>query len=131
MPKLPYDPNLALHRRHLAQRIVLTLMTAGFMEEAVTERARYAQVRERVFYRSVDTSAGVRVQVWTSIEKDEVRQNGEDAIRVCAVYRNKQGQDRGIVSATRIHRVGTVDDICDRLLTRMREVYGKARRPNR
>lgn len=131
MPKLPYDPNLALHRRHLAQRVVLTLTTAGFMEEAVTERASHAQVRERVFYRSVDTAPGVRVQVWTSIEGDEIRAVGEDAIRVCAVYRNKEGQDRGIIAATRTHRVGAVDDICDRLLTRMREVYGKARRPNR
>lgn len=129
MSKLPYDPNLALHRRHLAQRLVQTLTTAGFMEEAVT--VRNAQIRERVFYRSVDTSPGIRVQVWTSIEGDEVREVGKDAIRICAVYRNKKGEDRGIVATTRTHRVGAVDDICDRLLTRMREVYGKARRPNR
>ena len=127
--KFPYDPNLPLHRRHLAQRVINVCLTAGFAEEAVT--VRKANVRERVFYRTVDDAPGIRVQVWTTVEGDEVRSSGTDAIRVCAVYRNKDGEDRGIVAATRTHRVGNVDDICERLLIRMREVYQKARRPNR
>lgn len=127
--KFPYDPSLALHRRHLAQRIVNVCLTAGFAEEAIT--VRKANVRERVFYRAVDGAPGIRIQVWTTVEGDEVRSSGADAIRVCAVYRNKKGEDRGIVAATRTHRVGTVDDICDRLLIRMRETYKKARRPTR
>lgn len=126
---LPYDPSSAIHRRHLAQRMLAMLATAGFIEEAVT--VRKAQIRERVFYRIVDDAPTVRVQVWTSIEGEEVRAVGEDAIRICAVYRNKSREDRGILKNTRVHRVGDVDDICNRLLTRMRETYKKARSPNR
>ena len=130
---LPYDPLIALHRRHLAQRILKVVLDADFLEEDPT--AKNSSIKERVFYRVVTNSPDIRVQVWTSVTGDgdaaTVREVGDDAIRVCAVYRSKKDQDRGIVSTTRIHRVGTVDAICDRLLTRMREVYGKAARPNR
>jgi len=126
--KIPYDPHLPSSRRHLAARVVQMCLNAGFFEEAPG-----GKTRERVFYRHVDGVPSVRVQVWTSVEGDgdaaETREVGEDAVRVCAVYRTRAGKDRGIISATRVHRVGTVDDICDRLLTRMREVYGRARRP--
>lgn len=126
---LPYDPTSAIHRKHLAQRVLALLATSGFIEEAVT--IRKAQIRERVFYRVVNEAPEIRVQVWTSIEGEEVRAVGEDAIRICAVYRNKQSEDKGILKNTRVHRVGDVDDICNRLLARMRETYKKARTPNR
>jgi hypothetical protein len=130
---LSYDPNIAMHRRVLAQHVLNVVLTAGFVEEDPT--SRNASIKERVFYRVVDGSPDVRIQVWTTIVNFDgdatVRDSGQDAIRVCAVYSTKGGLERGIVSATRIHRVGTIEAICDRLLTRMREVYRKAARPQR
>lgn len=130
---LTYDPNLAMHRRVLAQHILNVVLTAGFMEEDPT--GRNSLIKERVFYRGVDGVPNVRVQVWTTIvgfdDDATVRDSGKDAIRVCAVYSTKGGLERGIVSTTRIHRVGTIEAICERLLDRMREVYRKAARPKR
>lgn len=130
---LAYDPNLAMHRRVLAQHILNVVLTAGFMEEDPT--GRNAAIKERVFYRGCDDTPNVRIQVWTTItgfdDDATVRESGTDAIRVCAVYSTKKGLERGIVSTTRIHRTGTIEAICERLLTRMREVYRKAARPQR
>lgn len=128
---LTYDPRISMHRRVLAQHILKVVLTAGFMEEDPTNRN--ASIKERVFYRVCEDTPNVRIQVWTTIEgfDDEasVRESGTDALRVCAVYSASDGRERGIVSTTRIHRVGTLEAICERLLTRMREVYRKAARP--
>jgi len=133
MDGLDYDPNIAYHRRNLAQHILNVVLKAGFMEE--DPRGRNSLITERVFYRSVDDTPNVRVQVWTTIvgfdDEATVRDAGKDAIRVCAVYSSKGGLDRGIVSTTRIHRTGTIEAICERLLERMREVYRKAARPHK
>lgn len=124
---MDFDPALTPHRRLLAQRIESLLLGAGFTEEAVP-----SVVKERVFYRAVEGVAGVRVQVYTTIVGHgplaEVRVFGGEVIRVCAVYRTKLRFDRGILGDGRIHRRGTVEDICDRLLAEMRRTYGRARR---
>ena len=52
------------------------------------------------------------------------RECGDDAIRVCAVYTARDGQDRGIAAAEkRVNRVGEISAITDRLIERMREVW--------
>jgi hypothetical protein len=121
-----YDAAVTVHRKHLAQRLVLLMAESGFIEEYVADKG----TKERVFYRLVDGSPGVRVQVYTTIvgfgEASEVRLSGKDAIRVCAVYRTKSRADRGIVAVTRVHRTGTVEGICERTLSRMRDVYRSA-----
>jgi len=132
---MQYDPLSPTSRQHLATCILDVLAEAGFIEEWHEDAGDI--VKEKVFYRPVtmgDGSVveGVRVLVYTSIVGDEVRDKGKDAIRVAAVYHSKRtGQERGIIKETRIHRVGDTDAICDRLLKRMRKVFGKARRPNR
>lgn len=132
---MQYDPLSPVSRQHLAALILDVLATAGFIEEWHDDAGDI--VKERVFYRPVEMAdgtpvEGIRVLVYTSIVGDEVRDCGKDAIRVAAVYRSKRtGVERGIIKETRIHRVGDTDAICDRLLKRMRTVYGKARRPNR
>jgi hypothetical protein len=132
---MQYDPLSPGSRQHLATCILDVLQTADFIEEWHDDTGDI--VKERVFYRPVTMSdgtvvEGVRVLVYTSIVGDEVRDVGKDAIRVTAVYRSRRtGLERGIIKETRIHRVGDTDAICDRLLKRMRKVFGKARRPNR
>jgi hypothetical protein len=130
-----YDPQNASSRRHLAACVLQTVLDAGFVEEWHGED--HDPTKERVFYRPVEQADGtpvdgIRVLVYTSIVGEEVRTVGKDAIRVVAVYRSQRtDRERGIIKETRVHRVGDTDDICDRLLGRMRAVYGRARRPNR
>ena len=132
---MQYDPQSSGSRKHLATCIVDVLTTAGFVEEWHDDTGDIT--KERVFYRPVEMPNGtivdgIRVLVYTSIVIDEVRDVGKDAIRVAAVYRSpRTGRERGIIKETRIHRVGDTDAICDRLLKRMRKVFGKARRPAR
>jgi hypothetical protein len=127
MDSVEYNPVSTLHRHTLAEHLLKMLGEADFVEEAVSDKG----TKERVFYRVIPESAGVRVQVYTTIvgygDAAEVRVIGKDAIRVCAVYRSRREKsDRGVVSVTRVHRTGTMDAICARTLARMREVYTKA-----
>lgn len=128
---MEYNPADPMHRRELAQALVQRLTAAGFMEAAVARRG----IKERVFYRPIDNSPGMRVQVYTSIvgygPEATVRSVGNDAIRVCGIYRSNAGQDRGIVTATRVHRTGEIQAICDRTIERAREVWAAARRSTR
>lgn len=86
-----------------------------------------------MFSRPVESKPGVRILVYTSIvagaSGPEVRVSGTDAIRVCAVYRTKEGKDKGLTKATaRVHRVGQVSGIVGRTYVRMREVYALAKK---
>jgi len=49
--------------------------------------------------------------------------SGKDAIRVCALYRTKDGTERGVVSDKRVHRVGEIDAVCERVIDRMRKCW--------
>ena len=114
---MQYDPSSRESRRGLAEGIVARLAGHSFMEE-YDERSG-----EKVLYRP--HPGGVRIQVWTSIDRATglVRSVGDDAIRVCAVYRAKDGSDRGILKVTRVHRVGDVDAIVGRVVDRARSVW--------
>lgn len=116
---MSYDPTNPTDRRILAQAV-----------EALMERSLFLAVErpgtfEKVFCREVpDTNGKVRVLVYSSIENGEMRECGTDAIRVCAVYSARDGQERGIASAEkRVHRVGEISAVTDRLIERMREVW--------
>ncbi len=127
---MEYDPHDPGSRRHLAARIVQTLLDAGFYEEWHGDEGDIT--KERVFTRAVDGVDGIRISVFTSVVEEECRSAGKDAIRVCALYRSERlGTERGIVSETRVHRVGDVDAICKRMLERMRSVWSAAKRPHR
>lgn len=113
---MKYDPAFAPHRQFLAVELLCRLTEAGFTEEF------RSGTKERMFSRT--TPSGIRVVVFTSIVGTTMREAGDDAIRVCAVYKTKAGEDRGVGHADkRVNRVGVIKDIGDRMLNRMREVW--------
>ena len=114
-----YDPNSSTDRTILSGAILALMERSLFIEE---ERPG---TNERVFAREVPNTDGkIRVLIYTSIEGAMTRRCGKDAIRVCAVYTARDGRDRGIASAEkRVHRVGEISAITDRLIERMREVW--------
>lgn len=121
---MTYNPTVAADREALAQGLLKTLTTAGFVEEVQPAS------HERCFSRAVERDGkptGVRVQVWTSIVGDQVRSAGADAIRVDAVYEQRAGKTIGVYKTSRINRVGSMIDIETRMLTKMRIVYKEAR----
>jgi hypothetical protein len=131
---MTYDPENYEHRQILATEITRVLDQSGFVDE--TEQ--HPRTRERVYSRQVDRAPEIRVLVYTTIEGGAVRACAKDSIKVCAVYRTKDGQDRGIISAStdkvltgRVHRVGEIGAVVTRMLDRMRTVFGAARTPNR
>ena len=114
---MKYDPRDRQSRRDLAEGIIARLAHHQFVEEYDEGSG------ERVMYRP--HPHGVRVQVWTSVDRATglARDVGDDAIRVCAVYRAADGTDRGIIKTTRVNRVGDVDAIVDRVADRARTVW--------
>ena len=122
---MAYNPLISEHRRNLASAILKVMTEAGFTEEFSAN----PKTIERHFSRAVEVNnqpTKIKVQVWTSIVGTEVRQVDKDAIRVSAVYCS-QNKEQGIIKAIRVYRTGTIEDICQRLLGRMREVYSKAK----
>ena len=121
-----YNPESRSSRQELAVELLNKMSETGFAYELIPG------THEAVFSRPVDGKPGIRVLVYTSVEQGptgpETRGVGADAIRVCAVYRNKKGQDRGLAKAeARVNRVGQVEDIATRTHERMRSVWGIAR----
>lgn len=114
---MQYEPKNRSHRETLAQEILELMKYAKFEEE--TSKG------ERVFSRHIHPQ--LRVMVYTSIVGKEVREKDADALRVCGVYTNKKGEERGIVKSSRVYRTGQLEDILERLLKRMREVWRKSK----
>ena len=57
----------------------------------------------------------------------QVRGEGKDAIRVCATYRTKSGEQKGIVKSSRVNRTGNINEIVDRMVSRMRSTWKSAK----
>ena len=109
---MKYNHTNPTDRVELAKKIKETLLTAGFH--------KVPNAGEDVYERAHHKAEDIVVRVYTSVYRGEVRESGEDAIRVAAIYNG-----RGIAKATRINRTGDMEKITERLLERMREVYGK------
>ena len=104
------------------------LTAAGF-------RLVTASIGEEIYVRHHDRDSRYAVKVYSSIMRGagDVRDCGEDAIRVVAVhYTGSVGPNgewlhgdaaRGIYKATRVFRTGTVDGVLDRMIERAREAY--------
>ena len=128
-----YDPDIPMLRQLLALQILGKLEDAGFREEPITHPMDRPYMSERIYARHDGLPAGMKVQIFTTVIGDgdnvpiEVRASGTDAIRVCAVYVTKDGQTRGLSKETRINRTGNVEDICERMLTRMRKAWETCR----
>jgi len=123
-----YNPNSERHREALAGFVVMKLQKSGFSEDTSCERTK-----EMVFTRQVKPR--VTVKVFTSVMEMpngrlQIRAKDEDAIRVCGVYTTRSGEQRGIVRAqARVFRVGQLEEIPERMVTRMREVWVASNRP--
>ena len=131
-----YDPSIPILREMLGFSIINKLNECGF-EELENPRAALGLSRpdmaEKVFVRDVTDDGRMRVKVYTAVFGGidntplQARSEGKDAIRVCATYTSKNGNDRGIVKETRINRVGNIEDIVDRMYQRMRSAYKSAK----
>lgn len=115
-----YDPDLSILREMLAFSILNKLEECEFSEIENDETTK-----ERVFTRPLQDT-GISVRVYTTVVGQEVRGEGKDAIRVCAVYDTKDGGHKGIVKATRVHRTGNIDEIVNRMYDRMRTTWKAA-----
>ena len=129
-----YDPNFPMLRQMLALSIINKLEDAKFKNLKLSPkppryRRRGSSRQERVYERSIDPNGRLKVKVYTTViggTEDmplEVRHNGKDAIRVCGTYRMRNGKEHGIISERRVHRVGNIDEIVDRMIQRMRETW--------
>lgn len=112
---MAYDPNNHMHRTVLAQELGAMLVHAGFVK---LEGPLHA---EQVWcYQCI---GGTEILVYSSIVGQAVRGDGEDAIRVAAVYRRRDGAVRGLFKDTRVNRTGTTEKIVERTRERMRNAY--------
>jgi len=114
---MAYDPNSTADRTSLAGSLHSMLSAAGF--------ARLEGHGEDVYqYKCI---GGTEILVYSSIVSGMVRGDGEDAIRVCAVYRRKDGGVKGLFKDTRVNRTGEEAKIVDRTKDRMRNAYTAVR----
>lgn len=112
---MTYDPNDYVHRTQLATALNRMLSIAGFEALDGPEHA------EKVYrYKAI---GGTEILVYSSIVGTAVRGDGEDAIRVAAVYRRRDGEVRGLFKDTRVNRTGEIDRIVTRTHERMRNAY--------
>ena len=129
-----YDPNIPLLRQMLGLSILGRLDEAGITEEPPAPGVNDNVYAEKIFSRSVtrpdDNGRGyMKVMVYTTVVGDgdsvpyEVRGAGKDAIRVSGVYVTKDGKTRGISSDRRVNRNGDIEDIVERMVTRMRDAW--------
>jgi len=113
-----YDPESSTSRNDLTSELLALFERALFIETFIPG------TKERVFAREVpNTNGTVRVVVYSTIVGSETRKVGKDAIRVCALYKAKDGQERGIVKDKRVHRTGEIEAICERVIGRMRTCW--------
>ena len=115
-----YDPELPILRQMLALSIMGKLDDCGFVETGFDDKTR-----EKVYSRVIPDTK-IAVKVYTTVVGQEVRPSGKDAIRVCATYQTSDGDTRGIVKSTRVHRTGNIEDIVNRMHFRMRETWKSA-----
>jgi hypothetical protein len=118
-PTSKYDPRDRDHRRTLATELLALFARALFIETTIEG------TKERVFAREVPNTDGkIRVLVYSTIEGDMTRAVAKDAIRVCVMYRSRDGRERGIASAQkRVNRTGVIDAITKRVILRMRDCW--------
>lgn len=99
--------------------VISTLASKGFQEVSVGRG-------ERIFKMDIPNTR-IAVTVYTSVVGNSARQKGADAIRVAALYTMKNGKTRGLVKETRVNRVGTPEEIAERMLERARSVWKSAK----
>lgn len=111
-----YDPNSRTDRSKLAAELQALFAKSGFKKL----ETRGEEVYEYPY-------GDVSLLVYSSIVDGAVRGDGEDAIRVAAIYRRKDGQVRGLFKDTRVNRTGEIEKIVHRTHERMRGAYKSVR----
>lgn len=107
-----YNPESSVDRTKLAILIASQLTKANFkLIDSVGEDIYEYQLTDKI-----------RVVVFSSIVNGMCRGVGEDAIRVVALYRRKDGQDKFLVKEARVFRTGEILDISNRTVERARDV---------
>ncbi len=121
----PFNPESLESRRELGAALLGTLTTKGFKLDPIRPGT------ERVARWDQNMPAGMVVAIYTTVEGDgasaTVRGVGEDAIRVVLLYTAADGTERGLATATRVHRTGQIPAIVERTLERARECYSKGK----
>lgn len=118
-----YNPDNADHRRELAASVTF-LCRANEMQERPNIPAHQEMQMARRVRDAGGTVTNLQIVVYTSIVRGEVRDCGEDAIRVALLYRCNDGTVIGVGSTKRVHRTGEISAICDRIQARIKEIEG-------
>jgi hypothetical protein len=109
----PFNPESPESRRELGAALLGTLTTKGFKLDPIRPGT------ERVARWDQNMPSGMVVAIYTTVEGDgasaTVRGVGEDAIRVVLLYTAADGTERGLATATRVHRTGQIPAIVERL----------------
>lgn len=122
--KVNYDPRHLEHRKWLASYIRALLLTKKFVQ--INQSSQIEEIWE-----FKTSHPKITIRVFTSIVEGTMREEGQDAIRVCAVYKRDDCKIKGLVSETRVNRKGTYGDIGDRMLSRLRDCYQKVNKVGR
>ena len=117
-----YDPTDPTHRAALADGICQLLIEGGFVEEEEFD------TKEKVFCRHI--SPRTWIAIYTTIDQDGLcRDCGEDSIKLAALYACHTGEIKGYIKTQRIHRVGTIGGILERIRKRGNALWKRARSP--
>ena len=111
-----YNPQSHADNQKLADKLATKLHQSGFHRVSV-------RGFEEVYERKIQGPVSVRVYTTIDTRTGVVRGCGKDAIRICAVSTNKEGETRGLAKFKRVNRAGDMDAIVTRTLTRMREAW--------
>jgi hypothetical protein len=109
---MKYQPASSSSRQLLSNALVQELEGMGFRP------IHQEGTRELVLARESTRLPGVQIRVYTSSVDGEIREVGQDAIRVCSVLVSG-GRERGFRKETRVNRVGEVGAIVERVSSRV------------
>ena len=129
-----YNPANESHKLDLAIHLMSNLDTAGFKRDKRFENSfGNESFREHVYSREI--KSGMFVLVYTACSNHKkvyvsARAKGNDAIRISTVYIPKdkrshsfsyKSSTKGIGKQKRVYRTGTLENIGQRMLERMRD----------
>lgn len=125
-----YDPEQPFMRGKLAAELRKMIEAAGFSLDKTRTRGELVFSR-RVTMRDGSELPNTDVVIYTTIDGAEVRQLGEDAIRVCVVFKQDGKPGRGLAKDRRVFRTGTIEGIVERAKQRMRDAWATAKQVER
>lgn len=109
-----YDPLTRASRVQLASAILEKLRNEQFLKIQNQKPGEELQLSKSI------KSSNLQVVVYTTIVGGEVREIGQDAIRVALLYRATDGSTVGIGKSKRVNRTGQIADITQRIIERIK-----------